>query len=129
MGKSPQTELPITGGWRDPYRITEIDKSRSYSPEFEQFWEAYPRRQNKYASWISWQAARKEGHKHGLILLRAQQFADSDVGRNLLRYIPLACTWLNQRRFLDDPACWSYGITGEKIGGNGSGKVDWNFKA
>lgn len=120
-------DLPLEGGWQRVPKEFVIDESRNYSPEFEQFWEAYPRHTNKYLSWISWQRARKAGFKHGLMLLRAQQFAESDVGRNVLRYIPHACTWLNQRRFLDDPEAWTF--TRVSTGGANGTQVDWNYKA
>jgi hypothetical protein len=99
------------------------DKTSRYSLEFEQFWSAYPRKENKWYAWQCWQRVRQDGHKHGLILLRAEQFAESDIGRGACMFIPHPSTWLNQRRFLDDPARWSFA----KVDGNGH--VDWNFKA
>jgi hypothetical protein len=103
------------------------DSPTAYTADFEEFWKAYPRKDGKAAAFLSYRRCRSKGCKAGLMLIRAQQFAESDAGMNEVAFIPHASTWLNQLRFLDDPAAWnSSGVNGHKRPDNA--EVDWNYK-
>jgi hypothetical protein len=102
----------------------------AYSDDFNMFWDAYPRKEGKAYAFACYERAIAKGYKRGLIILRAEQFAQSEVGMGMLKHIPHASTWLNQRRFLDEPAVWN------SFGQHGDNKpipavqdnVDWNYK-
>lgn len=75
-----------------------------YSPEFECFWAAYPRKTGKGAAHKAWQKLRPS---HSLQQAILSAIADQKTSRQWLnengRYIPHAATWLNQRRWDDTP--------------------------
>lgn len=103
------------------------DSPTAYTADFEEFWKAYPRKDNKAGAFLSYKRCRAKGCKAGLILIRAQQFAESDSGMNEVAFIPHATTWLNQMRFMDDPKVWNKsGLNGHKR--PETAEVDWNYK-
>lgn len=76
----------------------------SYSPEFKVFWAPYPRKVVKDAAAESYKRARSKGAtaeeiQAGLVRwLGSVDWADQD-----LKHLPHASTWLNQRRWKDEP--------------------------
>ena len=83
-------------------KIKQTRKRGNYSEEFNQFWEAYPRRpnDNKWNAYLKWKSA-----TNGLIekneLLEITQRFNLRCANLEPRYIPMCATWLNQRRYLD----------------------------
>lgn len=75
-----------------------------YSPEFKVFWAPYPRKVVKDAAAESYKRARSKGAtaeeiQAGLVRwLGSVDWADQD-----LKHLPHASTWLNQRRWKDEP--------------------------
>lgn len=103
------------------------DNPTAYTQDFEEFWKAYPRKDGKAAAFLSYRRCRSKGCKAGLMLIRAKQFSESDVGMGEEQFIPHASTWLNQLRFMDDPSAWNKsGMNGHKRPENA--EVDWNYK-
>lgn len=85
-----------------------------YDADFEDFWDAYPRKVAKAKAYMAYQKAVYKGHKRGLILIRAHQFAQSAIGMGVCEFIPHPATWLNKLIFTDDPAHWdTFGPQGE----------------
>lgn len=86
--------------------------STSTGSTFEKFWHAYPpvRRRDKkaahraYARAVAELAARGEPDPEGYLLLRAQAYAQSDLGRG--QYSKMPASWLNAGAFDDDDATW-----------------------
>lgn len=72
--------------------------------EFARFWEAYPRRTAKGAAESAWGKLQDEDRRKILEIL--PRFAEAWAARPKedLRYCPHPATWLNQRRWEDDPA-------------------------
>ncbi|MCP4493337.1 MAG: hypothetical protein GY820_39435 [Gammaproteobacteria bacterium] len=78
------------------------DKNQ-YSQEFLQFWTVYPRREGKGRAWKYWT---REGLDRklpdilsGVALYRCTEGWQKDGGR----FIPHPATWLNDRRWEDEP--------------------------
>lgn len=98
-----------------------------YPDDFEEFWSHYPRKDSKADAYAIWQRCIHKGYKRGLMIVRAEQFARSEVGMGLLQHIPMARTWLGQLRFLDDPKEWDrFGADNAKRPDNAG--VDWDYK-
>lgn len=79
-------------------------KAVIYSPEFENFWQAYPNRTGKAAALKAYQSATKShGVDHATLLERCQQFSAAHMGaRTPTNFIPHPATWLNRAGWLDD---------------------------
>jgi hypothetical protein len=75
--------------------------------KFAEFWRAYPRRAGanpKFKAEQSFAKAIKSGEKPETIIAGVRQFATECVMRRTeARFVPMAVTWLNQKRWLDDP--------------------------
>lgn len=74
-----------------------------YSEDFEKFWLAYPRKDGKGGAWRSWQKAKGRPKLAALIMAVAKATASAQWKRDDGQYIPLPATWLNQRRWDDEP--------------------------
>lgn len=82
-----------------------------YSPEFEIFWQAYPRKVAKRLAAQCYEKAIRrlqdsEDEPAEFLLERTLMFAESDAGKAGV-YCPHPSTWLNQDRFMDDPVEWN----------------------
>ena len=78
-----------------------IKQAFSYSEGFELFWKSYPKRVGKGKAYESW-------NKHtceiiSSVILEAVQKQNGYLMREGGRFTPLAETWLNQRRWEDEP--------------------------
>lgn len=81
---------------------TETDGS-GYSPEFEEFWKAYPRKTAKGAAWKAWRKAKPTIELRAKILEAVAAQAKSDQWtKDGGQFIPHAATWLNQSRWDDE---------------------------
>ena len=70
---------------------------------FTDFWAAYPRKQARESAWKSWAKLRPEGDLLRTILLALErQKRTADWIKEGGRYVPLAATWLNGKRWEDD---------------------------
>lgn len=99
-----------------------------YDDDFEDFWNAYPRKVAKSNAYMAYQKAVWKGYKRGLILIRAQQFAQSALGMVACEFIPHPATWLNKLMFTDDPRHWDgFGPQVEKPVEQ-QNEVTWNYK-
>ena len=75
-----------------------------YSQEFLAFWRSYPRRVGKGAAWKAWQKANPTNGVNEEILSAVTAQSKSQAWkRNGGEFIPHPATWLNQRRWEDDP--------------------------
>lgn len=71
-------------------------------PDFAEWYAAYPRREARGGAERAYRTARKSTDAEVLLegaRKAAQRYAGSDP-----QFIPLPATWLNQKRWLDDPA-------------------------
>lgn len=85
--------------------VTNLERTEEpppYVPPFAAFWTRYPRRKGKGAAEEAWDKAIKKGADPAAIILGAERYAD-DPNLPEPKYIPLPATWLNQRRWEDDP--------------------------
>jgi len=77
-------------------------KSKEYTKEFLSFWDLYPRKEKKNKAFESWDKVGEENHK--TIFKKLEKFINSDQWSiENGKYIPHAVSWLNQRRWEDDP--------------------------
>jgi len=93
-------ESPVASQPPSPLRAKGVRKS-SGNAAFDEFWAAYPKHAGgPKATRKAYDKAVKEGASPGelLIAVRRQRWPDDP------QYIPYATTWLNQGRWLDDPA-------------------------
>lgn len=76
-----------------------------YTPEFERFMAAYPKRKAKADAWRAWRKLRPSPELQARMLAAvAVQRVSPDWCRNGGQYIPLPATWLNGERWQDDVA-------------------------
>ena len=95
---TPQGDVSVekTGG--EPKRRN----ASEYSPEFESFWTAYPRKEAKGSAFKAWQK-QKPPLSACLSALAWQKKSDQwtkDAGS----FIPHPASWINARRWEDEPA-------------------------
>ncbi len=79
-------------------------KGDEYSPDFLTFWSGYPKKVGKGAAWRAYQKVRPdrdllEFMLKAVAVQRSTQAWTKDGGQ----YIPHPATWLNQRRWEDEP--------------------------
>jgi hypothetical protein len=74
-----------------------------YTPEFDEFWKAYPRREAKKTAFASYEAALSAGIAATTILDGAKRYAATCSARRVeASKIAHPSTWLNQARWDDD---------------------------
>ncbi|MGW3594965.1 hypothetical protein [Streptomyces sp. NPDC005167] len=73
-------------------------------PAFDEFWSRYPRKAGKSEAAKSWVKAMKAGVDPDLLLAAVKAHADyHQVVKTEQQFIPHASTWLNQKRYEDEP--------------------------
>ena len=81
-------------------KVRKTDTSVSvYSPEFERFWKAYPRRVEKKAALAAFVKARKNVELEPLLAAVERYAAEATPG-----YTKYPASWLNKECWLDEPA-------------------------
>jgi len=79
-------------------------KAVVYSPEFMEFWAAYPRQAGKGDAWAAWQKIAEPVPDVPTLLAAVAAAAKTEQWkRDDKRFIPHPATWLNQRRWEDSP--------------------------
>ncbi len=81
---------------------TEPKKRLTLDDHFEAWWKLYPRKQAKGAARDSWDRARKLISIEELLAAVQRLVDDPNLPRNRAK-LPLPATWLNQKRWDDDP--------------------------
>ncbi len=75
--------------------------------QFDQFWQIYPKKDGKGAAWTAWKKLCNKSPKNrptwSTIEIAIREQNKSERWQNK-KFIPHASTWLNQERWLDDPA-------------------------
>lgn len=107
----PKDLDPRTGGIRALGEQTPQARARPragdappYTPDFETFWAAYPRRVGKGAAFAAWRQLRPGAETQQRILgALAAQRECVQWQREGGRYVPHPATWLRQRRWEDAP--------------------------
>jgi hypothetical protein len=77
-------------------------KGPQYTDAFRLFWDAYPRKTAKGAAWKAWPPA--AAHLEAILDALAWQRLSADWQRDGGAYVPHPATWLNARRWEDEPA-------------------------
>lgn len=95
----PQGETP-----EKPRRRSRKPKEApDWKPErFEKFWEAYPKGKSKQAAIRAWDALKPDDSVLHAMALGLMRDMGSDQWKDP-HYIPHASTWINQRRWEDEP--------------------------
>jgi len=85
---------------------------------FRAFWVAYPRRVGYGAAVRAWAVA--EGETRAAEIVAAVEAQRAGLVAEGLRFCPHPATWLNQRRWLDEPGATAPGpvVATEKTRGN-----------
>lgn len=96
----PESDVPrpTSGAGRRGSAV--VERSSGYPPEFEEFWQVYPRRTAKRAALGAWKKAARRASV-AEIMAGAERFRD-DPNREQ-EFTPHPATWLNQDRWGDDP--------------------------
>lgn len=110
-GGLEQTALPVTtlGGTQAspaPQKAwaSARQKRQPSAAAFDRFWEAYPRRQGKEAARKAWAKIRPDDALLAEMLAALERQRASDQWRkDGGQFIPLPATWLNGRRWEDEP--------------------------
>ncbi|MEV1097461.1 hypothetical protein AB0I87_18565 [Streptomyces sp. NPDC049952] len=73
-------------------------------PAFDEFWSRYPRKAGKSEAVKAWVKAMKDGADAALLLGAVKAHADYHLAvKTEQQFIPHASTWLNQKRYEDEP--------------------------
>lgn len=73
-------------------------------PAFDEFWHLYPRKAGKSEAAKAWGKAIKDGVDSASLLAALKAHADYyRAAETEQQFIPHASTWLNQKRYEDDP--------------------------
>ncbi|HEY3445811.1 MAG TPA: DUF1376 domain-containing protein [Myxococcales bacterium] len=85
------------------------DPNSAYSADFERFWDAYPARRGvkagKHEAWMAWQKAGKTLPPVAVLVEIVAALSRTSTWReDGGKYIPMAATWLNNRRWEDEIA-------------------------
>ena len=81
----------------------EESKGNTYTDDFLEFWQAYPKKVGKGAAWSAWKKTKKQRPPNGRVVeavntqKRSEQWRKDDG-----QYIPNPATWLNQHRWEDE---------------------------
>ena len=80
---------------------TKEDTKDIYTEDFEDFWKIYPRRVNKFQTFVKWKKTIKDIPPKKLLVFTVR-FAEKMQRENTEnKYIAHPSTWLNQKRYLD----------------------------
>lgn len=110
-GETRQRETPMTGN--PPQRNKDLKKRLKEHPPaphgepdlFDRFWNAYPKKQAKPAARRAWDKLAPDLETcRAMSAALARQKRSESWQRDGGRYIPLPATWLNQRRWEDEPS-------------------------
>ena len=86
----------------DKPKKEKADINKPYSDDFLRYWDAYPRKTGKGEAWKSWQVKTRKVPTDVIIESVERHKKGKWKGQDP-KYIPLPATWLNQRRWEDDP--------------------------
>lgn len=91
--------------------LMSADRGRSYSEDFESFWQSFPktRRTKKGEAYRKWKLAVKTVPAT-MLITRAKQYAQSERGRS--EYAVMPSVWLNGRMWEDEPEAWLMNAAG-----------------
>lgn len=117
------------GEFKLPRKPIKQKRIETYSPEFDQFYEAYPKKKAPDAAWRAWQAIPLRHYP--LVIERAKAYAQSVVGKDMT-YVKHPATWLNsgawkeitekKRGAKDCSECYAPYKVGHKFHIDGNGK-------
>lgn len=85
----------------DQSSIDRASVKSEYSSGFLEFWRAYPRKVGKGAAWRAWRTSRPD--TDAVLAALKWQAASESWAKEGGRYIPHPATYLNQRRWEDEP--------------------------
>lgn len=84
--------------------VEKVGIASPYSDEFERAWAAYPRKVGKGAAWKAWVMLRPTAQLAELIIAKVALYkGTAQWKKDGGQFIPHMATFLNQRRFDDDP--------------------------
>jgi len=101
----PNIDLILTP---DPDQISDtqenqVSTSPQYSAAFLAFWAKYPRKTGKGEAWSSWRRKIAAGDAPAIMRALEWQTRSHDWTKNGGQYVPMPATYLNQRRWEDEP--------------------------
>lgn len=94
--------------------------SSAYSNSFLEFWQAYPKKIGKHEAWKLWRKRNDLPPVADLIVAIEKQKKTDQWGRG---FIPNPATWINQRRWEDDPAAMEGGRNDRSGKGNATAGI------
>lgn len=84
----------------DGNTINKTKQNLKHSPEFDEFWDVYPRKIAKTDAWKAWQKRMKEGISPELLKICAANYADHCKGKEA-EFIKHPASFLNGDRYTD----------------------------
>jgi len=77
------------------------DDKKEYMYDFNSFWKAYPRKENKHQALTKYKSIIKKYDQDKLYEMLERYVNDIEIKKMEKKYIPHCSTWLNQKRYLD----------------------------
>jgi hypothetical protein len=81
-------------------RIITLPQATEPTPEFLAFWDVYPRKAGKANAWKAWGKVKAS---LPTIMDALRRYIAIEWEGKELQYIPHAATWLNQKRYYEEP--------------------------
>ncbi|UNC91669.1 DUF4373 domain-containing protein [Candidatus Contubernalis alkaliaceticus] len=80
---------------------SKVNKIKEYTPEFEEFWKYYPRKNEKKAAYEKWNARLKEGHTPEELIKSAKHYLKACQGKEK-QFIKHGKTFLGDKKPFED---------------------------
>lgn len=115
--KRPANDQQVTTKEKGSNKVNKVKKetNKTYTPEFDEFWNVYPRKLGKVEAFKTWTKVIKNGESPELIIKCASNYAiDCQNKQTDQQYIKHPRTFLNDERYKD--------YTLIAVGGGNSGK-------
>lgn len=113
----PSEEDPPTPQKKRRTKIgTEVQLSDIQQRQFDIFWKAYPKKDKKFEAMVCWSNLLPNEDLFKQIVTKLEEFKKTyDWQKDFGRWIPMAATWLNNRRWLDESPKPGNGSSGQAV--------------
>jgi len=98
---TPEMAEPTSPSKTEPRAVSA--RTSPYSAQFENFWQAYPRKVGKGAAWKKWKTQKCELLNGQIAAALRWQIESNDWRKDGGQFVPHPETYLNQRRWEDSP--------------------------
>ncbi|MEK4488319.1 hypothetical protein NYE44_01530 [Paenibacillus sp. FSL L8-0493] len=128
---SPSGQQVVTNkNVKNVKNVENVKKNKTYTPEFDEFWNVYPRKLGKVEAFKTWTKVIKNGESSEIIIKCATNYAtDCENKQTEQQFIKHPKTFLNDERYKDYTLIAVGGGNGGKYGTSHAGPSEASRKA